>query len=89
MSDNLLKNIDINKKLINNNALFNNVYCICQNFDIIPNKEHYGVCIDYQDISELRDDFLYELYDTIADWVYSSEKYNFIKNVCWTNIAFI
>lgn len=80
MSDNLLKNIDINKKLINNDALFNNVYYICQNFDIVPNKDHYGVCIDYQDISELRDDFLYELYDTIVDWVYSSEKYNFIKN---------
>lgn len=80
MSNNLLKNIDINKKLINNDALFNNVYYICQKFDIIPDKEHYGVCIDYQDILVLKKEFLTELYDTIVDWVYDPKNYNSIKN---------
>lgn len=67
---------DIVKKLIDNDALFKNIYVIKQKFDILPNeKEHYGVSIDYQDIQELRDDFLNDLVDTIILWVYSSEKY--------------
>ena len=33
---------------------------------------HYGTSINYQDLTELRDDFLNELYDTIVNWVYSS-----------------
>ena len=57
---------DIVKKLIDNDALFKNIYVIKQKFDILPNeKEHYGVSIDYQDIQELRDDFLNDLVDTI------------------------
>ncbi len=66
----------IEKKLIINDALFNNVYIINQNFDILPdNKKHYGASIDYLDIKELRTEFLNELIDSITDWVYSSEKY--------------
>lgn len=72
---------DINKRLINNDALFNNIHVIHQTFDIIPSeKEHYGASIEYQDLEELREDFLNQLYDTIVDWVYSSEKYTQIKN---------
>ena len=72
---------DINKRLINNDALFNNIHVIHQNFDIIPSeKEHYGASIEYQDLDELREDFLNQLYDTIVDWVYSSEKYTQIKD---------
>lgn len=72
---------DINKRLINNDALFNNIHVIHQTFDIIPGeKKHYGVSIEYQDLYELREDFLNQLYDTIVDWVYSSEKYKQIKD---------
>ncbi len=71
---------DIDKRIINNDALFNNIHVIHQNFDIIPNEnKHYGTSIDFQDLTELRDDFLNELYDTIVDWIYSSEKYAQIK----------
>lgn len=71
---------DIVKRLMNNDALFRNIHVVHQKFDIIPNeKEHYGTSIEYQDIQELREDFLNELYDTIVDWVYSSEKYKQIK----------
>ena len=71
---------DVERRLINNDALFNNIHVIHQKFDIIPSEnKHYGTSIDYQDLSELRDDFLNELYDTIVNWVYSSEKYAEMK----------
>lgn len=80
-----LYNIDLPLKcginrLINNDALFNNIHVIQQKFDIIPvDKEHLGASINYEDIEELREDFLQELVDTIVDWVYSSEKYQKLK----------
>ena len=71
---------DINARLTPNDALFNNIYIIQQDFNIIPHKDgHYGACIDYQDISELRNEFLTELYNSIVDWVYSSDKYRELK----------
>ena len=67
---------DIKKRLIDNEALFNNIYVVEQEFDILPNDHsHFGAAISYQDISELRRDFLDQLIDTVVDWVYSSEKY--------------
>lgn len=72
----------INSHLIDNRSLFNYVYMVEQQFDIIPSeKNHYGACIDYQDIKELRKEFLEQLYDSIIDWVYSTEKYNELKNI--------
>lgn len=66
---------DVKKRLINNDALFNTIHAIQQKFEILPNKQHVGACIDYQDISELRNEFINELIDSVIDWVYSSEKY--------------
>lgn len=71
---------DVSEHLINNDSLFNNIHIIHQNFDIIPDTDgHYGASIEYQDINELRDSFLDELYDTIVNWVYSSKKYEQLK----------
>lgn len=71
-----MSGININEKLINNDSLFNYIRVIHQNFDIVPNDhKHYGAHIEYQDISELRSDFIEELVDTIVDWVYSSERF--------------
>ena len=71
-----LREEDIKKRLINNNALFKDLHIIKQKFDILPDKkEHYGVSIAYQDIQELREDFIDDLLDTVVEWVYSSEKY--------------
>lgn len=71
---------DVKKKLIANDALFNDIYLIEQTFDILPNDHsHFGAAISYQDISELRSDFLSQLVDTVVDWVYSSEKYADLK----------
>ena len=76
----MLTSSDIDRRIINNDALFKNIFVIHQNFDIVPyDTKHYGTSIDYQDILELRDDFLNELYDTIVDWVYSSPRYKKLK----------
>ena len=77
---NVIDEAYINDNLINNDSLFNYIYVIEQNFDIIPNTDnHYGACIAYQDITELRNEFLNELYDSIQDWVYNRKKYNKLK----------
>ena len=71
---------DILKRLIKNDSLFNMIGVIVQQYDILPNnKEHIGAYIEYQDIQELRDEFVEELSYTIVDWIYSSEKYEEIK----------
>lgn len=40
---------------------------------------HYGASIAYQDLQELREDFLVDLMDTIVDWIYSADKYAVLK----------
>lgn len=71
---------EVRDKLINNDALFNYVYMIEQQFDIVPEEHpHFGASIAYQDIQELRSNFLGQLVDTVIDWVYSSEKYKDLK----------
>lgn len=54
-------------------SLINHVYWIQQDFSLIPNKEHYGTCINYVDLQEYRDEFIDELVSTISEWVYSSK----------------
>lgn len=76
-----LEEKDILKRLVKNDALFRKIHVVTQRYDILPNdKDHIGAFIEYQDISELRDDFVEELSDTIVDWIYSSEKFNELKN---------
>ena len=71
---------DILKRLVQNDALFRKIHVITQTYDILPNdKEHIEAYIEYQDINELREDFLEELTDSIVDWIYSSEKFNELK----------
>ena len=71
---------DILKRLIKNKALFKNIHVITQRYDILPNnKNHIGAFIEYQDIDELRDDFLEELVDSIVDWIYSAPKFAKLK----------
>lgn len=71
---------DILRKLIKDDALFNQIHIIKQRYDIIPDdKDHIGSYIEYQDIEELRDDFLEELVDSVVDWIYSAPKYEQLK----------
>lgn len=71
---------DILKRLIKSDSLFRMIHVTPRIYDILPNnKEHIGAYIEYQDIKELRDDFLDELADSIIDWIYSSEKFLELK----------
>lgn len=71
---------DILKRLVENEALFRNIHVITQNYDIIPkDNKHIGAYIEFQDIRELREDFLEELIDSIVDWIYSSDKFVALK----------
>ena len=75
-----MKEKDILKRLVKNDALFRNIHVITQNYDIIPNdKNHMGAYIEFQDLNELREDFLEELIDSIVDWIYSSDKFAELK----------
>lgn len=77
---------NILKKLIQNDALFRKVHIVTQKYDILPNdKEHIGAYIEYQDINELREEFLEELIDSIVDWIYSSEKFSELKQKAMNN----
>ena len=38
-----------------------------------------GAYIEFQDLNELREDFLEELIDSIVDWIYSSDKFAELK----------
>lgn len=68
--------INTDKFLTPNDALLRYITVINQQFDIEPKaRKHYGVHIAYQDLQELRTDFLEELFDSVTDWVYSSSKY--------------
>src|SRR5574344_1313683 len=72
----------INNHLLKNDSLFNYIYVIEQKFSIVPEQNnHYGTSIAFQDLTELRKEFLDELYDSIIDWVYSSKKYAELKNI--------
>lgn len=67
-------------KIINSELLFRYMFLVSHNFPIVPaDNPHLGASIAYQDIHELRNEFVEQLYDTIVDWVYSSDKYERIK----------
>ena len=77
---------EIARRLEENAALFRNVCIVSQRYDIIPKeKEHMGAYIEYQDLKELREDFVYELADSIVSWVYSSEKFSELKKLVIRN----
>ena len=72
-------NGEITKKMVDElithtESLINHIYWFKQDFNIPPTKEHIGTAITYTDIQERKDDFLKELVNTVADWVYSKSK---------------
>lgn len=77
---------DILKRLVKNDALFRKIHVVTQNYDILPSdKKHMGAYIEYQDIRELREEFLDDLIDSIVDWIYSSEKFSELKAIAMSN----
>lgn len=59
-------------------SLMNHVHWVKQSFKLTPDKEHYGVCINFVDKQEYRNEFCTELVTTITEWVYSQKKASLI-----------
>lgn len=57
------------------NSLMNHIYHFQMDFEHPPGSTRRGACINFQDISEQRSDFLRELKVTACNWVYSRTKY--------------
>lgn len=82
----IIEEKDILNNLLNNEALFRKIHIFNQKFDILPDdNEHYGTFIEYQDIQELRKDFLEILEDSIVDWVYNLEKFKELREIAMKN----
>lgn len=64
----------VDELITHTESLINHIYWFKQDFNIPPTKEHIGTAITYTDIQERKDDFLKELVNTVADWVYSKSK---------------
>jgi hypothetical protein len=63
------------EQLISCTRMFmNHVHFVQQSFNLLPDKNHYGACINYIDLQEYRDEFCAELVNTISEWVYSQKK---------------
>lgn len=54
----------------------NHVHWVQQSFNLLPDREHYGTCINYVDLQEYREEFCQELVNTIPEWIYSQQKAN-------------
>lgn len=71
---------EVLRRLVKNDSLFRKIHIVTQKYDILPmDRDHFGAYIEYQDIHELRTDFLEELIDSIVDWIYSLEKFDELK----------
>lgn len=68
--------IDVEKLLTNVDAFMNTMYVVRDSFKLEPNKDHIGTCIDFQDLIELRIQFIEELIFTVTNYVYSKNNQN-------------
>lgn len=58
----------------------NHVHWVQQSFNLLPDRQHYGTCINYIDLQEYRTEFCQELVNTIPEWVYSQQKASDVLN---------
>lgn len=69
------------KKLTSCTKMFmNHVHWVQQSFNLLPDRQHYGTCINYVDLQEYRTEFCQELVNTIPEWVYSQQKASEVLN---------
>ena len=73
MNDEITKE-KVDELLTHTESLINHIYWFKQDLNLQPSKEHIGTAINYTDIQERKDDFLKELVNTVASWVYSKAK---------------
>lgn len=65
---------EIEKLTTCTHMFMNHVHWVQESFNLIPERNHYGTCINYIDRQEYRDEFCRELINTIPEWVYSQTK---------------
>lgn len=70
------ENLDIliTEKLLNNASLFNHVYWVKQDLELLPHREHILGSVNFTDITSRKDDFIKELFFTIVAWIYGKKK---------------
>lgn len=66
--------VDLEKLLTNVDAFINTMHVVREDFELEPQKEHVGTCINFQDLKELRTEFIEELIYTVTNYVYSKNK---------------
>ena len=72
--ENILNQDLIQDLLTHTRALMNHVFWFNHHLHLQPNKKHIGSAISYTDIKCRKEDFLRELINTIAGWVYSKAR---------------
>ncbi|WP_336779829.1 DUF1837 domain-containing protein [Paenibacillus illinoisensis] len=80
MTSNSTQNYGVEHLLTHTESFMNHVHIFNQSFNLLPDKNHFGTCINYVDMQEFREEFLEELVNTICEWVYSDEKSKSIIN---------
>jgi len=75
---------EIEKLLSCTKMFMNHVHFVQQSFNLLPDKKHFGTCINYVDLQEFREEFCLELIRTIPEWFYSQTKAANILNTLIT-----
>jgi hypothetical protein len=78
--DAILAEDELESLLTCTKMLMNHVHVVQQSFNLLPQKDHFGTCINYIDLQECRDEFCTELINTVSEWVYSQKKATKIIN---------
>ncbi|UOE58279.1 DUF1837 domain-containing protein [Priestia filamentosa] len=72
--------VDVEKLLTNVDAFINTMHVVRTDFNLEPKKEHIGTCINFQDLKELRTEFIEELIYTVTNYVYSKNEQQGLVN---------
>jgi hypothetical protein len=64
----------MDKYLTHTDKLVDHIFWFYEDLELLPQKDHYGLSINYTDIKERKDDFLSELINTVVSWVYNQRK---------------
>lgn len=55
-------------------AFMRTMHYVTMDFTVEPKKKHIATCIDYQDLNQLRHEFLREMIASVIQYVYSRSK---------------
>lgn len=76
--------IDIDQLLPKMDAFVKTLHSVSIDVSLEPKKAHLATCIQYQDLSQLREEFLHQLIASVTRYVYSKSKVSEILSVLQT-----